>query len=863
MSLEHLALPVDTIIPDLQAKIRSGARQIIVRASPGTGKTTRIPPALLNVVPGQIWILEPRRLAAKMAAMRVTDELGAKPGNPVGWQMRFDSLSSRVTKILFLTEGMFPVRLAESPDLKGVSCIIIDEFHERHAQTDIAFALTQYLQATTRPDLILMVMSATLDVSKLQERLPHAEIIDIDAPVFPVETVWWRGDPQRPLAEKMRDGILTLIADTNHNGHILGFLPGTADIVKTAELLRRSVSADRWDVLELRASLDRVDQERVFTQGPKRKIILATNIAESSLTIPGVTGVVDCGLARVPTFVRSNLMSTLETRPVSQASLIQRAGRAGRTAPGTVVRLYSQNDFAGRPKVDIPELLRSDLSPVLLTLLGLMQKTGISVRPEALPWLDSPSAELWNDALKLLQMLMLVDAAGQVTDAQSVKIPAHPRLIQFLLQARRQGLANEGSWLAAILADDSSALDASRDSHHADALGCDLLASYDIVTRNRSQTRYQSLSRTAQQFGRLIADQNSRGMDSDRDTLKPSSSLDLTPMLMAAFPDRVAKARKPYQNSPFRDYTLCTGGDVRLATTSAAAHHDWIIALQLNSSRSTGSAQTGPTPHNSSSMPTITLASGLEKNDLIVASGEWLQDKREWTWDADQERIKCVDQTTYGILVVEETRKAPEVGGRASELFAQTLAALWPKPFDDESALTSFVTRQKLLKEHGLSQHAWDLNELRTLLQSHLSDGALSFSDLKQRPLSSWVRECVGEAEWQEVETYAPSEMKVGAGFMVPIHYEPDLPPWIGARLQNFFGQMETPRILSGRLPLTVHLWAPNQRALQVTTDLANFWKSHYPTLRNEYMRKYPRHYWPDNPADAEPPIRGSLKPRP
>lgn len=858
MSVERLALPVDAVIPELQAKIRSGSRQIIVRASPGTGKTTRIPPALLGILPGQIWILEPRRLAAKMAAMRVSDELGTKPGTVVGWQMRFDSHSSHQTKILFLTEGMFPLRLADSPDLQDVACVIIDEFHERHAQTDIAFALTQYLQATTRPDLILIVMSATLDVAKLKERMPGAEVIDIDAPVYPVETVWWRGDPQKPLPEKMRDGIQTLTNDSKQQGHILAFLPGTTDIVKTAELVRRSVSSEVWDVLELRASLDRQDQERVFKTGSKRKIILATNIAESSLTIPGVTGVVDSGLARVPTFVRSNLMSTLETRPVSQASLIQRAGRAGRTAPGTVVRLYSQNDFAGRPQTDTPELLRSDLSPVLLMLLGLMQKTAMSVKPDSLPWLDAPSADLWSDALRLLQMLKLVDPAGRIVHDLSIKIPAHPRLVQFLLEARNIGLAKEAGWLAAILADDSSALEGNAQSQHADALGCDLLARYDLVTRPQAQPRYQTLKRTADQLARLIIDRDQHTTD----TLAPSSSLDLTSMLMAAFPDRVAKARKPYQNSPFRDYTLCTGGDIRVPTTSAAAHHDWIIALQLNSSRSTGSVQSGGF-HNSSSIPTVTMASGIDKNDLLAASGDWLQDKWEYAWDADQDRIKCVDQTTYGILIVDEIRRAPEIGGRASALFAEMLASLWPKPFADESALTGFVTRQKLLTEYGLSQHAWDLNELRSLLQSHLSDGALSFAELRQRPLASWLRECVGEAEWLEVEAHAPSEIKVGAGFMVPVHYEPDLPPWIGARLQNFFGQMETPRILSGRLPLTVHLWAPNQRALQVTTDLASFWKSAYPALRNEYMRKYPRHYWPDNPADAEPPIRGSLKPRP
>lgn len=846
-------LPVDHILPDLAAKIRAGARQVIVRASPGTGKTTRIPPALLDLVAGQIWVLEPRRLAAKMAALRVAEELQTKPGDLVGWQMRFDSSLSQSTRILFLTEGMFPVRIADNPNLSGVSCIILDEFHERHAQTDIAFALSQFLQANTRPDLLFIVMSATLDVTRLKERMPNAEVIDIEAPVYPVESIWWRGDPQRPLAEKMCEGICSLAENTAHGGHILGFLPGTADIVKTAGLVRRSVAQDQWDVLELRASLDRSDQERVFKPGTKRKIILATNIAESSLTIPGVTAVVDSGLARVPTFNRTNLVSTLETRPVSQASLIQRAGRAGRTAPGLVLRLYSQHDFAGRPVVDTPEILRTDLAPVLLTLNGISDQTGFNVKARDLPWLDSPAPELWQDAERLLKMLDLVTGDGRVKSPVAAKIPAHPRLVQFLLSAKKLGLTREGAWLAALLSDDSFSLD---NSKHADALGCDLLAQYDIVTRNKNNPRYQAVVRTAEQLERMMGEKNSGAKD-----LAPSSSIDIAPLLLAAFPDRVAKARKPYQNSPFRDYVLCTGGDVRLPTTSAAAHQDWVVALQMTSSRSTGSAQSGGSAINQQAV-TMNMASGITKDSLILASGDWLKDRVEISWDPNQERIRSLEQTTYGILVVDETRKTVEPSAETSALLEARLKEHWPKPFEDEVPLISFVTRQKLLQEHGLTEHAWDLAELRALLQSHVCDGSLSFADIKSRALTTWLRECVGESEWQMVESLAPSEIKVGAGFLVPIHYEPGQAPWIGARLQNFFGQMETPRILQGRVPLTVHLWAPNQRALQVTTDLSSFWQTAYPSLRNEYMRKYPRHYWPDNPQDAEPPVRGSLKPK-
>ncbi len=859
MMSKRLALPVDQIISELQTKVRQGSRQIIIRASPGSGKTTRIPPALLSCLSGQIWVLEPRRLAAKMAALRVSEEMELGTNSLVGWQMRFDSMLNNETRILFLTEGMFPVRLAESPDLQKVSCIVLDEFHERHAQTDIAFALTRFLQTSSRPDLVLIVMSATLDVTKLQDRMPEAHVIDIETPVHPVETIWWRGDPQLPLIEKMRSGVTSVVDDRRHAGHILGFLPGTADIVRAAESLRKAVPSDTWDVLELRASLDRRDQEWVFAETGKRKIILATNIAESSITIPGVTGVVDCGLARVPSFNRSNLVTTLETRPVSQASLIQRAGRAGRTAPGVVLRLYSPNDFAGRPSIDIPELLRSDLSPILMMLLNLKKTAKLDWDVSELPWLDPPPVESWQDAKKFLKMLGLIDANEQLLDARAATLPTHPRLARLLIAAEAQQLTIEGCWLAAILSEDSGVLDQGTLAH-ADALGCDLLAQYDLVTRNQNQPRFANIARTARQLQRSLI------KGSSHTTPKATTFLDLSSLLITAFPDRVAKARKAYSPGPFREYTLCTGGDVRLPLTSAAAHHDWIIALELTSSRSIGSVQTQTktslAPTSGNNIVAITRASGIEKNQVTLANGDWLQDKLEFIWDDATERVRSIDQVTYGILMVEEIRKSPLPGPEVSKLLEAKLRERWPKPFDDESALISFVTRQKLLLQHGLAEHAWDLDELRTLLISHLADDATSFSRVKEKNLGQWLRECIGESEYQAVEAWAPSEIKVGAGFHVPIHYELGIAPWIGARLQIFFGEMETPKLLKGRLALTVHLWAPNQMALQVTTDLASFWRNAYPAIRSEYMRKYPRHYWPENPENAEPPVRGSLKPR-
>lgn len=848
MSL-RVSLPIDSVLPEIHHRLASGCRQLIVHASPGSGKTTRIPPALRGIFSGQIWILEPRRLAAKMSALRVRDELGPQDGVCVGWQMRHDTSIDERTRLLFLTEGMFPVRLAEDPTLRSVSCVILDEFHERHAQTDVAFALIRKLQETTRPDLVLIVMSATLDILQLQAAMPEAQRVDVNAPVFPVETLWWRGDPRMPLAEKITAGVLQMVKDSRHRGHILAFLPGTADMQRSADQLRRCLGTlqSDWTVLQLRASLERKEQESVFAEHGKRKVILATNIAESSITIPGVTAVVDSGLARVPHYDSWRHVTTLETRPVSQASIIQRSGRAGRTAPGLVLRLFSENDYAGRAAVETPDLLRADLSSIVLTLLGLDHATKKDWHHRSLAWLDPPPADAWKQAETLLQILGLTTEAGELQHPGLARWPLPPRLSRFLHACSEDGIGAEGAWLTALLADDIAQ---PSQRSRGDAFGCDLLSRYDDL-RNASSTKNPALERAAQQYLKLIGQKPT--------TLKPAHELNLETALLKAFPDRIAKARKPFVHNTSREYALCTGGDAKLALHSSSAHLDWIIALEISETRSTGSAQSSATGQHTAL--TIDTASGIELETLLSARAPWVQARQALLWDEGSCRVRGSEQLTYGSLLLSEKRLTPDPAAAAQMLQAK-LAENWPKPFLDDQVLQNFVSRQELMMAHGLIPHAWDLEELKHHLQASMCDNFTSFSEISARPLIDWLRDCVGFSEWQDVEGHAPREIKVGAGFSVPIHYPKDHAPWIEARLQNFFGQMETPFILQGRVALTVHLLAPNHRALQVTTDLASFWRTTYPQIRNEYMRKYPRHYWPENPAEAEPPVRGSLKPR-
>ena len=853
MTLNCLPLPIDSLLPEICDALRGGTREVIIRASPGSGKTTRVPPMLLDVFAGEVWVLEPRRLAARLSAQRVASELPKDRSDLIGWQMRFSSQITDRTRLTFLTEGMFPFKLAANPTLRGIDCIVIDEFHERHLQTDVAFALVRELQHTTRPDLRLIVMSATLDVAKLRKSLPNALLINVDIPLHPVAYSYLSGDPRTPLADKVWQAIDLLAQDNSDSGHILVFLPGTADIKAAANLVERRLNnrddRDHWAVLQLRASLNQEDQYLVFSDLGKRKVILATNVAESAITIPGITGVIDSGLARIPTVKRGSSFTTLETKPVSQASLIQRAGRAGRTGPGRVVRLMSAGEYAGRPAVEIPEILREDLAPLTLTLLGLKTRLGSKWNIADLPWLDPPERAQWDDAFDLLRILGIVQVNGTVAKPHLTNWPVHPRIARFLDACTSQQIPLEGAWLAAIMSEHGTLnLRDERDS----SWGCDLLAIYDIVTRQKDAPHFSGIKRTAEQLIRLAT------KSAHKKELAPAHALSLAEPLLAAFPDRVSQLMKVQTSGPWRQFKLCTGGDARLSNTSSASHHEWIIALDLEVMRALGSTHSGLSQ---APTTTISLASGITTNDLLAAPSGWLNERSLTIWDPTAQRVRATCQTIYANLIVEESRQSPELVAAACVLL-KALKASWPKPFENDEVFQSFIVRSKLLASHGLIHTAWDPEELKELLLSQMCDGKTSFAEIAAESMAEHLRASVGENEWRETERFAPTSIKVGNGFSVQIQYDTDQTPWIGARLQNFFGQRDTPRILNGKLALVVHLLAPNARALQVTQDLANFCQNTYQSLRNEYQRKYPRHYWPDNPLEAEPPVRGSLKPR-
>ncbi len=876
MTSKKTALPVDTLLSQICSTIESG-KDLILKASPGSGKTTRVPPALLSSVSGQIWVLEPRRLAARMSALRVAFEMGEQAGATVGWQMRFDSMVSAKTRVLFLTEGMFTARLAQDPSLAGVSCVILDEFHERHQQTDVAFALCRHLQNSTRPDLRLVVMSATLDTKALVEAFPSAVLISVENPLFPVTVEYWRGDFNENFVDRAIKGSIQLANNPNHDGHILVFLPGTAEIIRVKAGLLRHLSSDKWLILELRGSIAKEEQDLAFEDHANenktklRKIILATNIAESSITIPGVTAVVDTGLARVPSFNLFTGMSSLETKSVSKASITQRSGRAGRTGRGVNLRLFTEHDEASRPEIDVPEISRLDLSQVYLSLLWLAHKTKSTWLPDHLPWLTPPDAKQWEDAKKHLQMLGLLTNQGKLSSPEIALLPVHPRLARFAIACAEHDLQNEAPWLTALLANPGDVVLAAGDYTH---LGCDLLAQYETFRSKPGRAR--NVLQSAQQIARLL----NRGPLVPIDRCLPPHEISLAKPLLQAFPDRVMFIRTKGGKTHWIDATICGGGDLRLAKESAAAHGDWLIALDVSSTRVAGSVSassqknTHVTQPISSNQTTVISASQITVADLAAAPAGFFISEDVSEWDEKAGKSRIFRKTKYGVLpissqILPESETLHPMSGRNSEqallqvsdrqaehqaTLEKNILKQWPKPFEDSLVFDAYVIRQKLAFDVKLSTHAWDKEELRELLVSQICDEATSFADVLRHPLEHWLRACVGEQEFTNLQKIAPTTITVGVGHKVAVHYSETSAPWIEARLQNFFGQGSTPKILDGRIPLTLHLLAPNMRALQVTKDLSSFWQVMYPSLRNEYMRKYPRHYWPENPLEAEPP---------
>ena len=826
------ALPIDPLLPAVVDALGHG-RRLVLRAAPGAGKTTRVPAALLDAGVagrGQVLVLEPRRIAARAAAEYVARSRGGAAGGDVGYRVRFEHRGGPATRLWFVTEGIFGRRLADDPFLDGVGVVVLDEFHERHLQGDLALAVVRELQDTVRPDLKLAVMSATLATETLARYLPDATVLTSEGRAHPVVLEWAPLPPRVRLAEHVAAVVRRKLDEA---GDVLVFLPGAGEIRRTAEALAglRDV-----DVVPLHGDQPLDEQLRALRAGPRRRIVLATNVAETALTVDGVTTVVDAGLARVARFDARHGIDRLVVAPISRASAEQRAGRAGRLGPGRCVRLWSREEDAGRRAYETPEILRLDLTRTVLELRAWDLRDAAT-----LPWLDPPPAAALSHAERLLVQLGAVDpATSAVTDVgrRLLALASSPRLARMQLEAEAAGAGAAGALLAALAGERDIVLGsrafggAATDRPPA---ASDLLVRLDLfedaARRGFSAGACQALGldaravRAVERARRQLA----RGLhdgDADPDVLLRC--------VLAGFPDRVCRRR-----APGADRAVMVGGTgVVLAPESVVRESELFVAVDLEGG--------GRQPE-----AVARIASGVRREWLSALFPGAVTTDVALVFDAGRGAVVERRRQRYADLVLAESFRTDVDRAQAGELLAAAVigdAALLGRLAGQESPLLArlaFLARVR-------PELAIPEDVLAGAVRA-CAAGRRTVAELRQADLGGAIRGFLSHVQRQALEREAPTRCPLPSGREAPITYAADHPPTVDARIQELFGLLETPRLGGGRVPLVVQLLAPNHRPVQVTDDLASFWRTTYFEVRKQLRGRYPKHAWPDDPLTAAP----------
>ncbi|HEU0036001.1 MAG TPA: ATP-dependent helicase HrpB [Kofleriaceae bacterium] len=832
-------LPIDDVLPAVVAAVRE-RRTCVLVAQPGAGKTTRVPGALLDagVVDGELVVLQPRRLAARLAAARVASERGGELGGEVGYEIRFDRKTTARTRIKFVTEGVLTRRLLADPELRGVGCVIVDEFHERHLDGDLALALVARLRER-RPDLALVVMSATLDAEPVAAYLDNAPVVTSEGRTFPL-TIEHAAEPDdRPLGKQVSAAVRR-VAQAGLDGDVLVFLPGSGEIRRVADDLAEAAAVFQLAVLPLHGDLTADEQDRAVRPTKQRKVILATNVAETSVTIEGVTCVIDSGLARIARHSPWTGLPSLQIEPVSRASCAQRAGRAGRTQPGRVIRLYTKHDHDTRRAFEVPEIARADLAGAALELHGA-GLAGLG----ALRWFEPPPATAATNAEALLARLGALDG-GAITalGRRMLAFPAHPRLARMICEGEARGVAAEACVIAALLGGRELRLErrgpqgAARVSSPSDLID-DLDALLDAREHGLRPDRLRrdgldigtahAADRAAKQYARIARDR----------TAAPRSDADVDRELQIAiltgFPDRVGKRRAPRSS----EIVFAGGGSGTLAPSSAVIDAELVVAVDV--------AETGA--RGQGSRVQIRRASAIDPSWLLDLYLDRIEERDELVWNAQKDRVERVVQMTYDGLAIDDVRDvdgARRAGAAASELLAKQALAAGIERFVDRDALAQWRARVAFAAKLA-PQIPAPTDDALVHIIGRACEGAISFAELRAASLLDLLDAGLGEHR-ALVDRLAPTHLALPRRRRVQIHYELEQPPWIASRMQDFFGLARAPTVGDGQVPLVLHLLAPNQRPVQVTQDLPGFWVKHYPALRKQLMRRYPKHAWPEDP---------------
>ncbi len=820
--------PVDQILPNLMASLAAG-RNVVLQSPPGSGKTTRVAPALLKqgwLGSKKILLLEPRRLAARSAAAYMARQLHELPGGTIGYHVRLDRQVSRATRIEIITEGLLIQRLLSDPELRDIGVIIFDEFHERSLSADTALAITLEIRQALRPDLRIIIMSATLQPDPIARHIGEADVHTAETTLYPVETSCLPRPSTAPIYKQAAAAVLRVLQQ--ESGSILVFLPGEGEIKQCCSELLEQKLPDQIEIHPLYGSLPREQQDAAIAppRGGTRKVVLATSVAESSLTIEGIRVVIDSGLMRVPRYSPRLGMARLETLLITRDRADQRRGRAGRLGPGICLRLWDEiTDRQIKPESQ-PEILDADLTATVLQCA----EWGMSGADD-LPWMTAPPPAAWQRAVTLLHTLdALTGESGTLRITKRgramARIPVHPRLAHMILEAAEYGAAERAAFIAALISE--------RSSHAQLREFTDLGRLAEFIERNPRSFAARSVTQLAQQWS------HSAGHSGVRQRITDGA------LLAWAFPDRVARRR---DNRGI--YLLQSGQGAVIDTAEPLANEEWLVVAELQ---------------DQGANTRIRLAAAIDEKQVHELFSSHFETAAIPRWERRSEAVAATRLTRLGAITIKES------------------PCLEPDPEQMAAALLEGV-RIKGIDQLPWSKTAQSLRERVTLLSRALPDqGWPDLSDTALLAnLAEWLQPaCSGMTRWSHVQKLdmtqvinsflilkgcntrlldrlAPTHIEVPSGSSIRVNYDAEL-PYLRVRIQEVFGMLTTPKVAEGRVPVVMHLLSPAQRPVQITQDLKGFWASSYALVRKDMRGRYPKHYWPEDPSQAEPTRR--VRPR-
>jgi ATP-dependent helicase HrpB len=828
-------LPINEVLADVKNTLLIH-NKLILQAPPGAGKTTALPLALLDapwLKEKQIIMLEPRRLAVRASAARMASLLGENVGESIGYQIKDDSVYSKKTKILIVTEGILTRKLQSDPSLEGVALIIFDEFHERSIHADLSLALSLESQSILREDLKILIMSATLNTSAISKLLDDAPIIESQGRAYPIEHIYLAEHTQVPRKKEIPTFIHRLIHQVleEQEGNILVFLSGVREIKAIEKLLQASKPNDVI-VATLYGNLTKFEQDRAI-KAPKerfRKVVLSTNIAQTSLTIEGIKIVIDSGLQNVSIFNPFSGMNRLESQFISQDSATQRAGRAGRVSAGFAYHLWHQSKIL--ISHDIPEILQVDLTPLVLDL-ALWGNDNIN----SFSWMDVPPSSAINHAKELLIQLGAVDDKGILTPHGKAmsRFGLHPRLAHMLIRAKTLDLSYEASLLALLVTE--------KDIYHQSFGSADLRERinilHDVAQNKQIDGRFINISQCKQILKQVKKSANLTSADT-----KDINTSHLGILLAYAYPDRIAQQRHTKTGS----YLLSNGKGAILHPSDELYHARFLVISDLDARNKDAS---------------IYKAIELTQADIEEYLPDQISQQEEVNWNATQQRIEVRRITRLGAIVLRETQVNNASNEEVTELLVEELEELGLEVLGWSKEAMALRNRVNFLNHHGIEIEDFSDRYLSENMDEWIApylSGITTLKAVQALNLNTILLGLLSYEETQKLNTLAPLKLKVASGSDIAIDYTNPAKPTLSVRLQEMFGTSETPSVLGGKVKLMIHLLSPAHRPMQVTQDLTSFWKNTYDEVKKELRGKYKRHYWPDDPLVAQATARVKKK---